>query len=754
MRKNMRHTKSNGLESSRSPQLWLFLLLFLLPILSTIPAHAQTDQQVQTKISEFQQEFLKSVSANGSWKNNVGETALILFALRESGLPAKNPVFDNGIKFLLTDIPRYAKNTYLQAYETPMAICCLLRHDPVKHKKVAETLLKGLQATQSKGGWGDNSRSQFVALAIDAAKKAGIKIDETMRKKAVKYWYDGQEKKSGGWGYTISSGKADYMAMCCAGVASLHLLGEKMETATTRCGNYKANPAFTKGLKRIEHHFKGKENSHWARSYPCYARYALERVGIFLDIKMIDGRDWYQEGVQQILAGSVAANNADKSFALLFLAKGFKPIAIAKWQWGGRDNTDWNNDHNDVRNWTKIAGKKFKTKLDWTHDKLLSLKSPAAKASMIFVNGHERFTATDDQLAFLRSFLDKDGTIVAEACCDRKAFFNSFKKVMETKLYPGKNLRFKAMAADHAALTSSYKLKPRDFQAYQLQFGCRKLRVLLLSNDISCALNGEKQLAIHRQRAERVAINLLAWSLQTKKADKRLDTVQLDHVKVEEKKTADQLVVKKSGKAENFSQAFGRLIHNGDFDADPEFFYNLNATLTKQSKGKISFDAQIKTKATDDDLFQLAMLYISGHEDPKLKKDEILNIRRYAANGGFILSSSCCSSPEFHKGFTKMVKQTFPNDKLEIIPSDDSIYLCSYQLLPKVTDTTTAYKEQYKEKRAPLYGIRRNGRWILVYSPVDLCCGIEGDLDETTIGYNQEEAFKILYNIITYALTP
>ena len=92
--------------------------------------------------------------------------------------------------------------------------------------------------------------------------------------------------------------------------------------------------------------------------------------------------------------------------ALLFLAKGSAPIAIAKWQWHG----DWNRNRHEVRNWANYSGAELGRRLDWLPAKIEKLDSPAAKASILFVSGREEFNATAAELRFVRSFLEGGGT--------------------------------------------------------------------------------------------------------------------------------------------------------------------------------------------------------------------------------------------------------------------------------------------------------------------------------------------------------
>ena len=119
-----------------------------------------------------------------------------------------------------------------------------------------------------------------------------------------------------------------------------------------------------------------------------------------MNVKTFGDFDWYRWGVKELLNQSTAQLQLhDKAFALLFLAKGSAPIAIAKCKWEG----DWNNQVRDVLNWCEIAGKEFNTRLDWLPSELGGLDSPAAKASLVFITGTQRIILNDDRAGFMFS---------------------------------------------------------------------------------------------------------------------------------------------------------------------------------------------------------------------------------------------------------------------------------------------------------------------------------------------------------------
>ena len=713
-----------------------------------------SDQAVNARITLLRQNLLRAQKDDGAWLYPgypVGGTALVLLALRTAGLPADHPAIRRGTEYIV-------KRTDQKVYSEGLVPCALELINPKKNSgRIRQATAFLLSAQNKNGSWSytaknrggafDNSNTQFAILGLAAAERCGLKIPPRVRTRAVAHWRKNQSR-DGGWCYKGPG--SSYLAMTCAGIASLHLLGVPLEKNGKKCGNYVYDRTLSKALGCLTRQLGGRRLGTDANRHNHYALYALERVGMLMDIKVIGNLDWYRAGASYLLHQPPSDNLANNALELLFLAKGAAPIAIAKWQWSG----DWNNDHRDVKNWVEGVGKQLDRKLDWIPAKLNSLKSPAAKASMIFVNGHQVFHATAEELNFLRAFLEAGGTVVAEACCGRRTFVDSFRKVITARLFPQTNLRFVPMNTEHQVCNGVYKLRPAEVGGLILKAGCRKRRLVLLTRDISCALNGEPVEKKELNRARKVATNLLLWALKAKSADMKLDDVELASVSVDtEELTADQIRRRNARSSVHFHQPFGRLKHRGDWMADIKFFTHLDKMLAAR-KGLPRFDGEVYVSLKTDDLFQTAVVFMNGHEAPALTEEERVNLRTYLQNGGFLFASSCCASSKFNVGFLTMLLMTLPNDKIEEIPSDDAIWRQPFANNRQTVHGTTAYQQKYGNRWGPLFGIRREGRWIVVYSPVDLCCAIEGDLDDDIIGYRKEEAFRLVGNILHYAISP
>ena len=194
-----------------------------------------------------------------------------------------------------------------------------------------------------KANQGDSSNTYFAILGLHAASEAGIAVNSETWKLARSYWEVCQSKgptDEGGWGYYPNNRQAASGNLTCEGIASLAMcdraLGRAEGEEKERSTEVDDQP-IAAGLNWLKHHFRInanpgnlRMNELWRYSY----LWSLKRMGRLLDVREIDGHDWYAEGVQELLAtrqrdliegcwkgmGPETNPLVATSFALMFLA--------------------------------------------------------------------------------------------------------------------------------------------------------------------------------------------------------------------------------------------------------------------------------------------------------------------------------------------------------------------------------------------------------------------------------------------------
>jgi hypothetical protein len=194
---------------------------------------------------------------------------------------------------------------------------------------------------------------------------------------------------------------------------------------------------------------------------------------------------------------------------------------------------------------------------------------------------------------------------------------------------------------------------------------------------------------------------------------------------------------------------------NLDRNAVKHWTEHISATLFKQQQsGKIKpmplawqiFDlmhaVQARGEATDknldaitSDMLQSPIIFMNGHNPPKLTDVEKQLLSRYVENGGFIVAEACCGKKGFDFGFRQLVNDPLLWEHANLVPLGKNHPVWHYP----------NFVEPGKFK---LHGLERGCKTILIYSPEDLSCYWEAK-DKTSA--NGALAFKLAENIVAYA---
>jgi hypothetical protein len=200
------------------------------------------------------------------------------------------------------------------------------------------------------GEGGDSSNTYFAALGLRAANDAGILFEKAVIELAVRCWRESRAGKAedSGWNYDRWN-TGPYPAATAAAVSSLLIYGNIQGT------NLKKDSIVLGGASALAKSWNGgalaSMNGGDAGLFQFYGLYSVEVAGLFLGQEKLGDHDWYAEGAKLLLeqqksdgswesgadvvrAGGAAGvramyvNNTlwDTSFAVLFLAKGIRPL--------------------------------------------------------------------------------------------------------------------------------------------------------------------------------------------------------------------------------------------------------------------------------------------------------------------------------------------------------------------------------------------------------------------------------------------
>lgn len=193
------------------------------------------------------------------------------------------------------------------------------------------------------------------------------------------------------------------------------------------------------------------------------------------------------------------------------------------------------------------------------------------------------------------------------------------------------------------------------------------------------------------------------------------------------------------------------LYQGGNDNPRPEALRSILAQVSRRTSIEVNREP-IALKLTDPELFRHPFIYMGGDEgfDPFPEKDLAI-LRSYLSYGGFLFidDSSAQADSAFGTSIRKMISALFPQNPLQKISRDHSIFR-SFYLLNTVSGRSII--------KPYLEGISIKGRTVLMLSSNDQSGAWSrnklGHWNYDVAGYRQRQlAIRLGVNIIMYAMT-
>jgi len=183
----------------------------------------------------------------------------------------------------------------------------------------------------------------------------------------------------------------------------------------------------------------------------------------------------------------------------------------------------------------------------------------------------------------------------------------------------------------------------------------------------------------------------------------------------------------------------------GDWYNGPSELPNLSSFIRENTSLSI-FTVGKAVEILSDELFNYPFLFMTGHGNVTFSNEEVIRLRKYLENGGFMFVNDDYS---LDAAFRREIKKVFPQAELVELPFSHEIYHSFYNFpngLPKI--------HEHDDKKPQGFGIFHEGRLVLFYAyEADIADG----WDDAQVHGNSEEkrtaALKMGTNIIIYALT-
>jgi hypothetical protein len=196
-------------------------------------------------------------------------------------------------------------------------------------------LKPGLQGRPVQPVEGDNSNTQFAALALWVARRHHLPVDPALAR--LEKRFRSAQHPNGGWHYLTNSDEGSTSpAMACAGLLGLAVgQGAANDGAIQKSNSKDRNkdPNIRAAFRHLEHLLLGLSKVKvmaGPQDQGFYFLWSLERVAEIYGLKTIGGTDWYAWGSTVLInsqmrdgswRGAYSQGGVDTSLALLFLLR-------------------------------------------------------------------------------------------------------------------------------------------------------------------------------------------------------------------------------------------------------------------------------------------------------------------------------------------------------------------------------------------------------------------------------------------------
>lgn len=762
---------------------------FLFGLGSPSVARAEvTAEQVRRSIDDAVGFLERQQKPDGSWEDYIGypggTTALCTLSLLTAGVEVTDPVIQKALGYLRKLDP---KLNYVISLQTMV----LAAAEPQKDLALIVRNVKLLESRQhrddrSNGSWAyenpsriaDNSNAQFVLLALHEAERAGVTTSEATWRLARDYW-ERSQNADGSWGYF--TGQPGTGSMTCAGISALLMAREKLADGDAKvsgetvecCVEHTTDTAIARAMGWLGRNFSVYQNP-GDGGHILYYLYGVERVGRLTNSRLIGNHDWYREGAEALvrrqaqLGGGawIGVGSGEQQpivgtcFALLFLAKGRRPVLAAKLEFDPQPT--WDNHRQDLANLTRYCEKKWQRELTWQviRSKIATVDD-LNQAPVLYISGSKAPAWTDAELKTLRQYLDLGGFIFAENCCGGNEFDAGF-RAMLARMFPDRDERgtllyqLRPLPLEHSVWNAEEPVDPKYMRPLEgLDVGCRT-SVIYCPQNLGCYWEldrlGRKQRYPEAVEAEiravrSIGINVLAYATNREVKYK----LEIPHILTD---------ANKPDAVERAKLYIAELKHGGGSNIAPTALVNLLKQLSLDTGLRVSIEKR-ELSPLQDEVFDHHLVFMHGRSSFSFSDAERKQLRLFVERGGLIFADAICSSEEFASSFRREMGQIFADAPLRPIPASHEMFGEKFGGFPlgQVTlrdprrgNGAGPLRSDVVRTSPELEGVQLGNRYGVIFSKYDLSCALERHNSLECAGYNRDDAARIGINVILFSL--
>ena len=581
----------------------------------------------------------------------------------------------------------------------------------------------------------DNSNTQYGVLGLWACAHAGLNVLSTQWRLLASHWRNTQHI-DGSWGYTN-----DHMhpqSFTPAGVASLFIADEFINATDLNIHPHPDNN-IVRGLRWINTHFD-------PATVNQYVMYGYERVGLAGGMKYFAGHNWYRDFVRTLLNmqnpyGSWPANFTTPqdgnrvigtAYSLLILDRGLNPVFMNKLQYSPHFYGQWNARQRDAANITSYLSHEMETPLNW---QVVTTTSPVSQwldSPILLITGHKDPHFSAAVLNKLKQYIDAGGMVLCSCDANSKRFRRAMIKAGQACV--SDTFTFHPVAATSPLMT----MQPWFHIKAPLLALSNGVRYLWIVSPSDMAGVWQSRLHNHKQYWE-LPLNFYLYATGKGYLANRLES----------------LTVPPPNEAPVRKLTIGLLTFQGNWNPEPGAWPRLVAMLAAYDRTDATLQSVAISKLNMTSANKVPLIHLTGVGAISFSSADITALRAYLNAGGMLFADSAGGKTAFTASCSLLIQSLYPGSTLRAVPAKSTLFT---GMMPgginatKVKYRTFGTNIGHPRTSPQLFGIRRNHRWVVVFSSKDITSGLLGTNTWAIRGYAPESAQALACNVVMYSV--